>query len=448
MRVHWALVLSLCAATTAAWGQTSTRRGRKPAVAIGGEVGPYDGSVNPAPKMHPLAAEGAAWLLKMQQADGGWPRASRFSVPGPAGPWNAPSRAAAAPPSDYSTSAMAGLALVRTGATPAAKEGNPLREAIRYVADVATAAEPPNPAESQPSYKLGPLAGPAHATQFLARVLPMLPADDPLHRAVTAALEKNVTRLEKAEHAFLQGGVDAAVPEGSESESTIVEPPRPAAAARAASFSPVHHVLICLTALETARAAGREVDAAVLARLRRMLAAFVDPRTGAIDDNQVMSTELYAFSSAMRSTAVEARAAQERAANHKGAMAGRAAASRLPKPHQPPPVAIQQALVARLAAADERLLIGFGSLGGEEFLSYLLIGEALVLDGDPRTYGQWHKALVARLARSQRADGSWAGLHCITDPIYMTAAAVQALTADRDEPLLLHIARQAAEEAD
>lgn len=428
MHVHWLLVLGICATTTTAWGQTSTRRGRKPPVAIGGEVTPYDGSINPAPKIHPLASAGTAWLLKMQQADGGWPRIGRFGL-------GHEERA----PSDYSTSAMAGLALVRTGATPAAKEQNPLRRAIRYVADVATAAEPPDRNASQPSYKLGPLAGPAHATHFLARVLPMLPADDPLRQAVTAALEKNVARLEKAEHAFLQGGVEAAAPAGSESESTIVEPPRPADAARAASFSPVHHVLICLAALETARAAGLDVDAAVMVRLRRMLAAFVDPRTGAIDARQVMSTELYAFSSAMRSTAVEARAARD-------AMAKARPRDAAARDALAPSIAMQQALVKRLAAGDERLLIGFGSLGGEEFLSYLLIAESLVLDGDPRIYGEWHKALVARLARSRNADGSWTGLHCITDPIYMTAAAVQALTADRDEPLLVHIAQQAVEE--
>ena len=427
MHVHWVLVLGICATTTTAWGQTSARRGRKPPVAIGGEAAPYDGSINPTPKIHPLAEAGTAWLLKMQQADGGWPRVGR-------GGRGHEERA----PSDYSTSAMAGLALVRTGATPAAKEQNPLRNAIRYVADVATAAEPPDRAGSQPSYKLGPLAGPAHATHFLARVLPMLPADDPLRQAAMAALEKNVARLEKAEHAFLKGGVEAAAPAGSESESTIVNPPRPDAA-RAASFSPVHHVLICLTALETARAAGLDVDAAVMARLRRMLAAFVDPRTGAIDARQVMSTELYAFSSAMRSTAVEARAARDALA--KARPSGAAARDALP-----PSIAMQQALVKRLAAGDERLLIGFGSLGGEEFLSYLLIAESLVLDGDPRIYGEWHKALVARLARSRNADGSWTGLHCITDPVYMTAAAVQALTADRDEPLLVHIARQAIAE--
>jgi hypothetical protein len=36
-----------------------------------------------------------------------------------------------------------------------------------------------------------------------------------------------------------------------------------------------------------------------------------------------------------------------------------------------------------------------------------------------------------RLERVQNADGSWSGHHCITSPVFSTAAVLMTLTADR-----------------
>jgi hypothetical protein len=40
------------------------------------------------------------------------------------------------------------------------------------------------------------------------------------------------------------------------------------------------------------------------------------------------------------------------------------------------------------------------------------------------------------MAKIQIANGSWTGHHCITSPVFCTAAVIQCLTADRDEELL------------
>lgn len=79
---------------------------------------------------------------------------------------------------------------------------------------------------------------------------------------------------------------------------------------------------------------------------------------------------------------------------------------------------------------DERFIKGFGSNGGEEFLSYMNIGEALVVKGGPE-WEKWDKSITENLNRIQNADGSWTGHHCITGRTFCTAAALLVLTTDR-----------------
>ncbi len=79
---------------------------------------------------------------------------------------------------------------------------------------------------------------------------------------------------------------------------------------------------------------------------------------------------------------------------------------------------------------DKRWAGGFGSNGGEEFLSYLNIGESLFLKGGEE-WSKWDKALTTNLNTIQNQDGSWAGQHCITGKTFCTSAAVMALMVDR-----------------
>ncbi len=80
------------------------------------------------------------------------------------------------------------------------------------------------------------------------------------------------------------------------------------------------------------------------------------------------------------------------------------------------------------------MLAGFGNNGGEEFLSYMLTSEALVVTGgEPWT--KWTDKMHERLAKIQNPDGSWSGHHCITSPVFCTAGVLLCLTADRDAQL-------------
>jgi hypothetical protein len=87
------------------------------------------------------------------------------------------------------------------------------------------------------------------------------------------------------------------------------------------------------------------------------------------------------------------------------------------------------------------MLQGFGSNGGEEYLSYLLTSETLVIAG-PDKFNQWNDKMHGRLQKIQNSDGSWSGLHCITSPVFCTAAVVQCLTTDRDATFLIAMAEK------
>ncbi|MBI3181589.1 MAG: hypothetical protein HYZ28_05560 [Myxococcales bacterium] len=79
---------------------------------------------------------------------------------------------------------------------------------------------------------------------------------------------------------------------------------------------------------------------------------------------------------------------------------------------------------------DPGFVAGFGSNGGEEFLSYMLISESLRKEGG-KAWQEWDAGMAKNLARVQNADGSWTGHHCITGRSFCTAAALLVLMADR-----------------
>jgi hypothetical protein len=73
---------------------------------------------------------------------------------------------------------------------------------------------------------------------------------------------------------------------------------------------------------------------------------------------------------------------------------------------------------------------GFGSNGGEEFLSFLNISETLLVKGGA-DWEKWDKHVTDGMTRAQDKDGSWSGQHCITGKTFCTAGALLVLMADR-----------------
>jgi hypothetical protein len=86
------------------------------------------------------------------------------------------------------------------------------------------------------------------------------------------------------------------------------------------------------------------------------------------------------------------------------------------------------AVVVRLG--HRGFLAGFGTNGGEECLSYMMIAESIAAGGGD-TWRRWDSSIPARLNQMQNGDGSWTGSHCIIGRTFCTSAALLTLMADR-----------------
>jgi hypothetical protein len=80
--------------------------------------------------------------------------------------------------------------------------------------------------------------------------------------------------------------------------------------------------------------------------------------------------------------------------------------------------------------ADTKFVEGFGSIGGEEFFSYLNISDGLKRTGGEE-WKKWHGDIREKILKLQNSDGTWAGHHCITGRVAVTSAAILNLTIDR-----------------
>ncbi len=80
--------------------------------------------------------------------------------------------------------------------------------------------------------------------------------------------------------------------------------------------------------------------------------------------------------------------------------------------------------------SNARFVRGFGSMGGEEFFSYLNISDSLRRTGG-KEWQEWNPKIRTQLVRLQNEDGSWAGHHCITGRVAVTSAAILTMLVDR-----------------
>ena len=81
--------------------------------------------------------------------------------------------------------------------------------------------------------------------------------------------------------------------------------------------------------------------------------------------------------------------------------------------------------------SNKQFVTGFGSIGGEEFFSWLNISDSLHRTGG-EPWQKWNGEMKTRLLKLQNEDGTWAGHHCITGRVAVTSAAILLLTADRE----------------
>jgi hypothetical protein len=83
---------------------------------------------------------------------------------------------------------------------------------------------------------------------------------------------------------------------------------------------------------------------------------------------------------------------------------------------------------------------GFGSMGGEEYFSYLNVSDSLRRVGG-EAWQKWNGEIKTKLVKLQNSDGTWAGHHCITGRVAVTSAAILTLTAERQPVLTSQVRR-------
>jgi len=99
----------------------------------------------------------------------------------------------------------------------------------------------------------------------------------------------------------------------------------------------------------------------------------------------------------------------------------------------------KEILLTNVAAQSRQanFVNGFGSNGGEEFVSFMNIAEAMhTKGGEP--WNEWQARMDGMLKGAQHNDGSWSGQHCITGRTFCTSTALLTLTTDRmsvEEPV-------------
>ena len=81
--------------------------------------------------------------------------------------------------------------------------------------------------------------------------------------------------------------------------------------------------------------------------------------------------------------------------------------------------------------SDAKFVEGYGSIGGEEFFSYLNISDSLKRSGG-KEWNEWYSKITQKILKLQNNDGTWAGHHCITGRVSVTSAAILNLNPDRE----------------
>jgi hypothetical protein len=206
-------------------------------------------------------------------------------------------------------------------------------------------------------------------------------------------------------------------------------------------WAPVLQSALADQALENAKDAGMKVNEDVMKKSKTYQKSNFDTATKSAITGKSAGVLLYSLSSTTRSSAKEANKAKRLI--EKAKKEGKLKAEDELNERNLIRAGAAPAEAKELAAANminentkrqstrNDVMTGFGSNGGEELISYLLTGESIMLQGG-NDWKSWYGNMSQRIMSIQKNDGSWEGHHCITSPVFCTAAALLILSITND----------------
>lgn len=356
--------------------------------------------------------KGLNWIDKAQGNDGGWGSGSHYNqqVTDPH-----------AVPSDPATTALVEMALLRNEQhTGNSAYAIAFEKGVHYLLNAVEetplqAATITQLQNTQPQTKLGRNIDVILTAQFFTNYLQQSKTIVVKKDRLQKALQRCVAMIEKAQD------TDGGWKDGG--------------------WAPVLQSALANNALETARDAGAKVDSSILTKSRDYQKGNFDVNTNNAVTGKAAGVLLYSVSSSARATAKEAQLAEVVVAQAKKegklktedkvtkenlVKAGMDNASA-----EKAVAAVKIRGAASVKAQDKNVLAGFGNNGGEEYLSFLMTGESLIISGD-KDWVKWYDETTSRLLQIQTNDGSWQGHHCITSPVFCTATCLLILSIDKD----------------
>lgn len=365
---------------------------------------------------------GLEWIAKAQNNNGGWGAGShgRQDIMDPH-----------AVQTDPATTSVVAMALLRSGNTyTSGSYSEQLRSALTYVLNAveSSSANSHNITDqtgTQIQIKLGQNIDVVMASQFLSNSLDYLNHDSQLKERAEKALNACVSKIQHAQdrNGSMAGSGWAGVLQSS----------------------------FATNALESAQSHGASVDNAALEKAKEFQKNNYDSKTGQVNTDLGAGVMLYSVSGSTRASAKEARKVGEEMekAKKEGLIpqSAPATAENLQKIGFDKDDAMKYSTAyevyqsAKVQAQREDVMDGFGSNGGEEFLSYLQTGESMIIGKDSE-WKKWYDNMSGRLLRIQNDDGSWSGHHCITSPVFCTATCLLILSVNNDVDKLIELGRE------
>ena len=275
---------------------------------------------------------------------------------------------------------------------------------------------------TQPQVKLGRNIDVILTAQFFTNILRYDIKDENLKKRIEKALDKCIDKIQKTQSnngAWQDGG-----------------------------WAPVLQSALANNALESADDIGRSVDSNKLNRSREYQKLNFNADTKSAVTGDAAGVLLYSISSTARASAKDAQKAEVVIARAKKAG----------KLDTNAKVTEENLVVAGLGAYEsknfstafkvneaskaealrEDVMSGFGNNGGEEFLSFLMTGESMLMQGGD-SWKKWYDMMSGKLVNIQNRDGSWNGHHCITSPVFCTATCLLILSIHKDMQFSLQL---------